>query len=65
MIYPLVLFWRKKNGDAVSDGEVLATIYGNDDAKMQAAYEKIAHAYEIAKEPAAFVPVVREYIFPE
>ena len=54
---------EKKNGDAVSDGEVLATIYGNDDAKMQAAYEKIAHAYEI--EPAAFVPVVREYIFPE
>ena len=36
---------EKKNGDAVSDGEVLATIYGNDDAKMQAAYEKIAHAY--------------------
>ena len=56
---------EKKNGDAVSDGEVLATIYGNDDAKMQAAYEKIAHAYEIAKEPAAFMPVVREYIFPE
>ena len=56
---------EKKNGEAVSDGEVLATIYGNDDAKMQAAYEKIAHAYEIAKEPAAFVPVVREYIFPE
>lgn len=56
---------EKKNGDAVSDGEVLATIYGNDDAKMQAAYEKIAHAYEIAKEPAAFVPAVREYIFPE
>lgn len=56
---------EKKNWDAVSDGEVLATIYGNDDAKMQAAYEKIAHAYEIAKEPAAFVPVVREYIFPE
>ena len=56
---------EKKNGDAVSDGEVLATIYGNDDAKMQAAYEKIAHAYEIAKEPAAFVLVVREYIFPE
>lgn len=56
---------EKKNGDAVSDGEVLATIYGNDDAKMQEAYEKIAHAYEIAKEPAAFVPVVREYIFPE
>ena len=56
---------EKKNGDAVSDGEVLATIYGNDDAKMQAAYEKIAHAYGIAKEPAAFVPVVREYIFPE
>ena len=56
---------EKKNGDAVSDGEVLATIYGNDNAKMQAAYEKIAHAYEIAKEPAAFVPVVREYIFPE
>ena len=56
---------EKKNGDAVSDGEVLATIYGNDDAKMQAAYEKIANAYEIAKEPAAFVPVVREYLFPE
>ena len=56
---------EKKNGNVVSAGEVLATIYGNDDAKMQAAYEKIAHAYEIAKEPAAFVPVVREYIFPE
>ena len=35
---------EKKNGNAVSAGEVLATIYGNDDAKMQAAYEKIAHA---------------------
>lgn len=56
---------EKKNGNVVSAGEVLATIYGNDDAKMQAAYEKIVHAYEIAKEPAAFVPVVREYIFPE
>ena len=56
---------EKKNGDAVSDGEVLATIYGNDDAKMQAAYEKIAHAYEIAKEPAAFFPVVRVFFFPE
>lgn len=56
---------EKKNGDAVRDGEVLATIYGNDDAKMQAACEKIAHAYEIGKEPAALEPVVREYIFPE
>lgn len=32
---------EKKNGDAVSDGEVLATIYGNDDAKMRRRMKKL------------------------
>ncbi len=55
----------KKNADAVKKGETLAVIYGNDAAKMEAARERIAGAYEISGEPKEKEPVIRQYIFPE
>lgn len=54
---------KKKNGDAVSTGDVLAVIYGNDEAKMKAAEKKISGAYEITAEKIECPPVVRQYIF--
>lgn len=54
---------KKKNADAVKKGEPLAIIYGNDDAKMQQAYTKIASAYEIAPNPVKKLPIIRKYIY--
>lgn len=56
---------KKKNGDAVTAGETLAVIYGNDRGKMQTAAIKIQNAYEITAEQEKIQPVVRKYIFPE
>lgn len=54
---------KKKNGDAVSAGDTLAVIYGNDDAKMEAARKKISAAYQISTEQPEIMPVVRKYIY--
>lgn len=56
---------KKKNGDAVTKGDTLAVIYGNDCGKMQTAAIKIQNAYEITTEQEKAQPVVRKYIFPE
>lgn len=56
---------KKKNGDAVTKGDTLAVIYGNDRGKMQTAAIKIQNAYEITAEQEKIQPVVRKYIFPE
>lgn len=56
---------KKKNGDAVTKGDTLAVIYGNDCGKMQTAAIKIQNAYEITAEQEKAQPVVRKYIFPE
>lgn len=56
---------KKKNGDAVNAGDVLAVIYGNEDAKMKAAKKRIENAYVIAAERKEKEPVIRKYIFSE
>lgn len=56
---------KKKNGDAVTKGDTLAVIYGNDRGKMQTAAIKVQNAYEITAEQEKAQPVVRKYIFPE
>jgi len=57
------IYLKKKNGDAVDTGDTLAVIYANDREKMDAAAEKVLHAYEIAAVPKEMLPVVREYIY--
>ena len=57
------IYLKKKNGDAVDTGNTLAVIYANDREKMDAAAEKVLHAYEIAAVPKEMLPVVREYIY--
>lgn len=53
---------QKKNGDAVHVGDTLAVIYGNDDRKIETAYQRIRNAYEIKDTPCEKKPVIREYI---
>lgn len=54
---------KKKNADAVTKGETLAIIYGNDDAKIQRAYAKISAAYEIKPKPVQKLSIIRKYIY--
>ena len=54
---------KKKNADAVKNGDTLAVIYGNDSKKMKQAYEKISAAYEIKPEPIEKQPNIRKYIY--
>lgn len=56
---------KKKNGDFVNKSDTLAVIYGNDDAKIEEARQKILDAYEIGEESRMVERVVRKYIFPE
>lgn len=53
---------KKKNGDAVKEGDTLAIIYGNDADKMELARKRILGAYEINQEPAEKQPIIRKYI---
>ena len=41
---------KKKTGDPVNKGDVLATVQGNDEAKVDAAADELAKAYNIEKE---------------
>lgn len=54
---------KKKIGDTVKAGEVLAVIYGRDAAKIAQAEAKIQNAYEIKQEKKEKEPVIRKYIF--
>lgn len=53
---------QKKNGDAVSRGDTLAVIYGNDRAKIKAAEDIIKKSYRIEAGPCEKRPVIRTYI---
>lgn len=54
---------KKKNADAVTAGEPLAVIYGNDVAKVAQAKQQILDAYELGAEPKEKEPVIKQYIF--
>lgn len=53
---------KKKNGDSVQNGDVLAIIYGNDETKMQTAARMVRNAYEISDTPKQKEPVIKKYV---
>ena len=62
-IDPAVGLWMKKRlGDAVSVGDVLADFHVNDDASLQAAVERFKAAIHIAKEPIEHGQLVAKVI---
>ena len=53
------LILHKKTGDAVAQGESLASIYANDQEKLDMAKERFLKAYHITKENAKRQPLIR------
>ena len=53
---------KKKNGDAVKEGEILAVIYGNSETKLAQARQQVLNAYEISSQPVERTPVIRGYV---
>ena len=53
------LVLHRKVGDAVKKGETLATIYANDQAKLDAARERFLRAYTIDRNPVEKKPLIK------
>lgn len=53
------LVLHKKVGDYVEEGESLATIYGNDDAKIEEAINRFMAAYSFSKEKVEKSPFIK------
>jgi thymidine phosphorylase len=51
---------RKKRGDAVGVGDVLAEVHAVDDASAEAAAAEVTAAYELGTEPPPERPIVLE-----
>ncbi|MCQ4637749.1 pyrimidine-nucleoside phosphorylase [Anaerovorax odorimutans] len=56
------IYLNKKVGDAVLEGELLATVYGNDEAKAAAAAKDLEAAYEISDTKTEPRPLIKEII---
>ena len=56
------IYLRKKVGDRVGRGEVLATIYGNDKNKLAAAVKEAENAFYISKEKVQKPELVKEVL---
>ena len=41
------IYLRKKTGDSVEQGQVLATVYGTDPARVEEGAKQLLEAYEI------------------
>lgn len=52
----------KHLGDAVSTDEPFAYLYGNEEAKVQEARERLLQAYTISSTPAAVQPIIKKII---
>ena len=50
---------HKKVGDAVKEGESLATIYANSQTKLNLAKERFLKAYTIDKNPVEKKPLIK------
>jgi pyrimidine-nucleoside phosphorylase len=62
-VYPDVGFiFEKKVGQAVAKGETIATVYGKDEASLEAAWPLVESALAIAREKPALSPLVLEEI---
>ncbi|MDE5824824.1 MAG: pyrimidine-nucleoside phosphorylase, partial [Lachnospiraceae bacterium] len=53
------LVLHKKVGDAVKKGDSLATIYANDQTKLDAAKERFLQAYTIDRNPVEKKPLIK------
>lgn len=56
------IYLNKKTGDAVEQGEVLATVYGMDEAKVKAGAEELRKAYVIGSEKPKERALVKKII---
>jgi pyrimidine-nucleoside phosphorylase len=53
---------RRKRGDAVDEGEVLAEVHARDERSAEVAVRAVAAAYELADEAPVAHPVLLEVI---
>ena len=56
------IYVHKKVGDAVSKGDILATFYGNDAAKLDNAIEEARKAFVISPEKVERPKLIKEII---
>lgn len=56
------IYLDKKVGDAVAEGELLATVYGNDEEKVRAAGEELKKAYTIGNKCPEKQPLIHNII---
>ena len=62
-VYPDVGFiFEKKVGAAVAKGATVATVYGKDEASLEAAWPLVESALAVAREKRAPAPIVLEEI---
>jgi len=56
------IYLNKKVGDSVKIGDILATVYGNDEAKVASAVKEAGFAYVITEEKPIAEPLVKQII---
>lgn len=56
---------HKKVGDRVVTGETIASVYANDEEKMEVAMERLLHAYHFSKTPVQKKPLIKWIISPQ
>ena len=56
------LLLEKKNGDQVSAGDVLCTVYSNDESKLSSAAQMALEAFSITADRSSDTPLVRRVI---
>ena len=56
------IYLHKKVGDEVREGDVIATLYSDDEEKLKAGLEKASSAFVISTEPAARPEVIKRVI---
>ncbi|MBD5530930.1 MAG: pyrimidine-nucleoside phosphorylase [Lachnospiraceae bacterium] len=56
------IVFRKKKGDAVQQGEPIATLHANDAGKLAAAKERLTRAVKIEEKPVAKTALIKQVI---
>ena len=56
------IYLHKKVGDAVNEGDILATFYGNNPAKLDNAIEEARKAFELSREKVEKPKLIKEII---
>lgn len=56
------IVFRKKKGDAVRQGEPIATLHANDAGKLAAAKERLTRAVNIEEKPVAKTALIKQVI---